>query len=116
MARSVSSNALPIAHVALRILIVLNWVSGAAILTLLVVMPTTGWTMSALDMSPSPEAHRIVMGLHAIAIIGLIGMTLNYVIRERALAIVDPVRAADQFVAANASHLRMIAWMLLALQ
>src|ERR1044072_4091056 len=99
MARSVSSNALPIAHVALRILIVLNWVSGAAILTLLVVMPTTRWIMSALNMSPSPEAHRIVMGLHAIAIIGLIAIPLNYVMLKRLRGIVDAVCAGVPFVA-----------------
>jgi hypothetical protein len=34
------SAALPIAHVVLRILIVLNWVTGAGILALLVVIPT----------------------------------------------------------------------------
>ncbi len=34
-----SSAALPIAYVVLRILIVVNWLMGAAILALLVVMP-----------------------------------------------------------------------------
>jgi len=34
-----SSAALPIAYVMLRILIVVNWLGGAAILALLVVMP-----------------------------------------------------------------------------
>jgi len=41
-----SSAALPIAHVVLRILIVLNWLSGAAILALLVVMPNERWIMT----------------------------------------------------------------------
>ena len=35
MSRPASSAVLPIAHVVLRILIVLNWLSGAAIATLL---------------------------------------------------------------------------------
>ena len=44
-----SSSALPIAHLALRILIVVNWLSGAAIFALLVAMPTEQWIMSALE-------------------------------------------------------------------
>ena len=40
MSRPVSSSAaLPIAYVVLRILIVVNWLMGAAILALLVAMP-----------------------------------------------------------------------------
>ena len=49
------SAALPIARVVLQILIVLNWLCGAAILALLVVMPNEQWIMSAFDLSPSPE-------------------------------------------------------------
>jgi hypothetical protein len=40
-----SSAALPIAYVGLRILIVVNWLMGAAILALLVVMPNEQWIM-----------------------------------------------------------------------
>ena len=39
MSRPASSSALPIAYVVLRILIVMNWLMGAAILALLVVVP-----------------------------------------------------------------------------
>ncbi len=111
-----SSAALPIAHVGLRILIVVNWLSGAAILALLVAMPTRQWIMSALGLSPSPEAERLIMGLRAIAAIGLAAIPLNYVVLKRLLAIVETVRAGDPFVAANAHRLRAIAWALLALQ
>jgi len=110
-----SSAALPIAHVVLRILIVLNWLSGAAILALLVVMPNEQWIMTAFKLSPSPEAERLVMGLRAIAVLGLVAIPLNYVILKRLLAIVETVRAGDPFVAANASRLQAIAWLLLAL-
>ena len=116
MSRPASSAALPIAHVVLRILIVLNWLSGAAIATLLVAMPTRRWIMSALDLSPSPEADQLVMGLRAIAVVGLVAIPLNYVVLRRLLAIVETVRAGDPFVAANASRLQAIAWALLALQ
>ncbi len=110
------SAALPIAHTALRILIVLNWLYGAAILALLVVMPNEQWIMSAFDLSPSPEAERLVMGLRAIAVLGLVAVPLGYVVFKRLLAIVETVRAGDPFVAANATRLQAIAWMLLALQ
>ena len=111
-----SSAALPIAHVVLRILIVLNWVGGAAILALLVVMPNERWIMSAFKLSPSPEAERIVMGLRAVAVLGLATVPLHYAILKRLLAIVETVRAGEPFVAANAIRLQAIAWALLALQ
>ena len=111
-----SSAALPIAYVVLRILIVLNWLSGAAILALLLVMPNEQWIMSAFDLTPSPEANRLVMGLRAVAVLGLIAVALNHLILKRLLAMVETVRAGDPFVAANAYRLRAIAWLLLAIQ
>ena len=110
------SAALPIAHVALRILIVLNWLMGAAILVLLLVSPNERWIMSAFKLSPSPEAERIVMGLRAVAVLGLATIPLNHGVLKRLLAIVETVRAGDPFVAANAYRLQAIAWALLALQ
>jgi len=110
-----SSAALPIAHVALRVLIVLNWLYGAAILALLVVLPNEKWIMAAFKLSPSPEAERLVMGLRAIAVLGLVTIPLYYVVLKRLLAIVETVRGGDPFVAANASRLQAIAWVLLAL-
>jgi hypothetical protein len=115
MSRSYSA-ALPIAYVVLRILVVLNWLVGAAILALLLVMPNEQWIMSAFKISPSPEADRLIMGLRAIAVVGLATIPLNYLILKRLLAIVDTVRVGDPFVAANASRLQAIAWALLALQ
>ena len=111
-----SSAALPIAHFVLRILIVLNWMGGAAILALLLLTPNEQWIMSAFKLSPSPEATRLVMGLRAIAVLGLVTIPLNYAILKRLLAIVETVRAGDPFVATNAQRLRAIAWTLLTLQ
>jgi Na+-transporting methylmalonyl-CoA/oxaloacetate decarboxylase gamma subunit len=110
-----SSAALPIAYVVLRILIVLNWLMGAAILALLVALPNEQWIMSAFKLSPSPEAERLVMGLRAIAVLGLAATPLNHVVLKRLLAIVETVRGGDPFVAANAARLQAIAWVLLAL-
>jgi hypothetical protein len=110
------SAALPIAHIVLRILIVLNWLMAAAILALLVVMPNHQWIMSAFHLTPSPDAERLVMGLRAVAALGLVTIPLNYVVLKRLLAIVETVREGDPFVAANASRLQTVAWSLLALQ
>ena len=110
------SPALPIARVVLRILIVLNWLGGAAILALLVVMPNEQWIMAAFKIPPSPDADRLVMGLRAVAALGLATIPLNYVVLKRLLAIIGTVREGDPFVATNASRLQTIAWSLLALQ
>jgi hypothetical protein len=111
-----SSAALPIAHIGLWILIVLNWLMVPVILALLFVLPNEEWIMSALHLSPSLEADRVVMGLRAIAVLGLAGIPLNYAVLKRLLALVDTVRAGDPFVAANADRLQTIAWALFALQ
>jgi hypothetical protein len=111
-----SSAALPIAHVVLRILIVMNWVMGAGILVLLIVMPNEQWIMRAFKLSPSPEAERLVMGLRVIAVLGLVAIPFHYVVLKRLLGIVETVRAGDPFVAVNAGRLKVIAWALLTLQ
>ena len=111
-----SSAALPIAYVFLRILIVVNWLGGLAILALLVATPNEQWIMSAFKLSPSPDTDRLILGLRAVAVLGLVTIPLNYTILKRLLAIVQTVRAGDPFVAANASRLQTIAWALLALQ
>ena len=111
-----SSAALPIAYGVLRILIIVNWLMGAAIVCLLVLMPNGQWIMAAFKLSPSPDAERLIMGLRAVAVLGLVGIPLNYAVLKRLLAIVLTVRAGDPFVAANAYRLQAIAWALLALQ
>jgi Protein of unknown function (DUF2975) len=111
-----SSAALPIAFAVLRILIVGNWLYGAAILALLVVIPHERWIMAAFKLSPSPDAERLVMGLRAIAVLGLVTIPLNYALLKRLVAIVETVREGHPFVAANAYRLQAIAWVLLALQ
>jgi hypothetical protein len=116
MSKPTPSAALPIAYTVLRILVVLNWLSGAAIAALLVVMPNRQWIMSAFHLSPSPDADRLIIGMRAIAAIGLVAIPLNYVVLKRLLAIVKTVRAGDPFVAANALRLKAIAWTLLGLQ
>jgi len=108
--------ALPLAHVVLRVLIFANWFMGVAIFLLLVATPNELWIMRAFHIPHSPEGSRLVMGLRAIAVLGLIAVPLNYAMLKRLLAMVETVRAGDPFVAANAARLQTIAWVLLALQ
>jgi len=109
--------ALPIAHGVLRIVIVLNWLFGAAILVLLIAtIVAEQWTMTALGIQPSPDNWPVTNGMRAIAALGLVAIPLNYVVLKRLLAIVETVRRGDPFVAANAIRLQSIAWTLLVLQ
>src|ERR1044071_830744 len=96
-----SSPALPIAYLVLRILIVVNWLLGAAILALLVVSPNEQWIMAAFKLSPSPDTDRLILGLRAVAVLGLVGIPLHYVVLKKLLAIVLTVREGAPFVAAN---------------
>jgi len=112
-----NSSALPLASATLRILIVLNWLLGAAILALLtatIVAPE--WTFTALGIPPTSWMRPMMMGLRAIAALGLAAIPLNHAVLERLLAIVGTVRSGDPFVAANAQRLQTIAWVLLVLQ
>ncbi|MFL6758966.1 DUF2975 domain-containing protein [Sphingomonas sp.] len=112
-----ASVALPIAFVVLRILIVLNWLFGACILALLVyTFINEPWTMLALGVSRLPDAQTVMMGMRAIAALGVIAIGLSYAVLKRLLAMVGTVRAGDPFVAANAYRLQIVAWILLALQ
>ncbi len=111
------STALRLTGVALRILIFLNWLSGGAILVLLISSITyEQWTFTALGVPPSPETRTLVIGMRAIAVLGLVAIPLNHAVLKRLLAMVETVRGGDPFVAANAYRLQAIAWALLALQ
>jgi hypothetical protein len=116
-AQSSSPAALPIAHAVLKILIIVNWVGGAAIAALLLMSKVhEPWIMSAFDLEPSPDTDQLVRGLRIVAVIGLISIPLYHFILTRLLAMVETVRAGDPFVAENADRLRTIAWAQLVLQ
>ncbi len=106
------SAALTTSRVALRILIILNWVYGAAILILLVATVTNAvWIMGALKAT-----EPLFRGMQAVALLGLVTIPLHYVILRRLLDMVESVRAGDPFVRQNGSRLQTIAWALLGLQ
>jgi len=111
------SAALPIAYVVLRILIVLNWIYGAVVAAILVGMIVAEqWTMTALGVPSSPETRPLIMGMRAIAVLGLLAVPLNLAVLKRLLAMVGTVRAGDPFITDNAYRLQTIAWLLLGQQ
>jgi hypothetical protein len=112
-----ASVALPIAHVALRILIVVNRLIGACILGLLAyTFIDEPWTLKALGVSELADTEAVMMGMRGIAALGLVSIPLVDAILTRLLAMVVTVRAGDPFVAGNARRLQGIAWVLLVLQ
>lgn len=111
------STALPIAWITLRILILVNWFSAAAIFALLVsTIVAEQWTFAALGISPESGIPHRINGLRLIAALGLIGVLFNHLVLSRLVAIVETVRSGNAFIAANAYRLNTIAWVLLALQ
>ena len=112
-----TSTALPIAYVTLRILIVLNWLYGAAIFGLLAfTFFNEPWFMKAIDVPSGMDAQPIMTGLRAIAGLGILAVPLNHVVLTRLLRMVETVGRGDPFVSANAYRLNAIAWALVGLQ
>lgn len=111
------STSLPIAWIAIRILIFLNWFWGAAVLALLVAtIVAEQWTFTALGITEASGIPQMIMGLRFIALLGLAAIVLNHFILTRLQAMVETVRRGDPFVAANAYRLHAIAWLMLGLQ
>jgi hypothetical protein len=116
MARSKSA-ALPIAYVVLRILIILNWIYGAAVLGLVIFANSyPAWFMRAIDVPAGVDPQPIMIGLTAIATLGVLAVPLNHLILTRLLRMVETVSRGDPFIRANAYRLNAIAWALLGLQ
>ena len=112
-----TDTALPVAHMGLRALIVLNWAYGAVVLAILVGMFAAGpWTLMALGIPAAAQSDGLLMGMRAIAMLGLVAVPLNLAVLRRLLAMVETVRAGDAFVAPNADRLQVIAWCLLGQQ
>jgi len=110
------SAVLPIAYVLLRILIIFNWLYGAAILGLLAfTFVNEPWFMRAIDVPPGTDAQPIMIGLRVIALLGILAVPLNHLILTRLLRMAETVGRGDPFVAANAYRLHAIAWILVAL-
>ena len=112
-----STDVLPTAYVVLRILVVLNWLYAACLIALLSYsFVNEPFLMRALKLGSPSENPALVIGVRAVAALGILTVPINLAMLKRMLAIVGTVRAGDPFVAANAYRLNAIAWLLLALQ
>lgn len=112
-----SSAALPVAHVVLRILRVLNWLSGAAIFLLLVAtVVAQAWTFEALGIARDSQIAARIVPLQGIAVLGVVCVAISDFVLRRLQAIVGTVRDGEPFVGANAQRLLGIGWALLWLQ
>ena len=111
------STALPATSVTLRILIVLNWIFGALIFTLLAIsFQAEEWTWRALGVGAVAGHEGVVAGMRAIMVIGIVGIPIAHVVFSRLLRIVESVRTGEPFTTDNAGRLRTIAWALLGLE
>ena len=111
------SAALPIAYVTLRILIVLNWLYGACLIALLSYsFINESFFMRALKLGSPSDNPPLVIGIRAIAALGILTVPMHLAMLRRLVEMVHTVRAGDPFVAANAYRLNAIAWILLGLQ
>ena len=112
-----ASTALPIAYVVLRLLMLLNWIYGLVVLAILVGLFAAGqWVLTALGVPPPAQSGPLLVGMRAIAALGLLAVPLNLAMLSRLVAMIGTVRAGDPFVAANALRLQAIAWLLLGQQ
>ncbi len=109
--------ALAVSQFVLRLLIGLNWVYGVFVLAILVAMLAAGpWTATALGVAPAADTAPLIEGMRFIAVLGLVGVPLNFIVLSRLLAMVDTVGAGDPFVAQNAARLQIISWAVLGQQ
>lgn len=113
-----AAGALTASRIALRILLVLNWVYGAAILAGLIGSFTAKtWVMTAVGVPPSPSTESLIAGMRVMAVLGLlVSFPLHFIILRRLLDVVESVGAGAPFVRPNAARLNIIAWALLGLQ
>jgi hypothetical protein len=111
------STALVATWVTLRTLIVLNWIFGALIFTLLAVsFAAEKWIWQALGVGAIAGHESVVAGMRTIMVIGIVGTPFSYIVFSRLLRIVESVRTGEAFTRDNAERLRTIAWAMLGLE
>jgi hypothetical protein len=110
-AMNAPSDAVTLTRPLLRGLIVLNLLYALGLLVLFVAgLLAEDWVFDALGVRSGEHRPRLVLGMRAMVIVGLVAAgVVDRVLRQLA-AIVDTVRAGDPFVASNARRLQLIAW------
>jgi hypothetical protein len=96
---------------------VLNWVSGALIFSLLLIsFQAEEWTWRALGVGSVAEHEGIVAGMRSIMVIGIVSVPIAFAVFRQLLRLVKSARASEPFTVENAGRLKIIAWALLALE
>lgn len=109
--------ALSFTRTTLKVLRVLTWAYGGAILALLIVsFVEPEWFFRAIGVKGGPGAISVARGLQIIAALGIATIPLSIAILDRLIAMVDTVRAGDPFLIENARRLKDIAWSVAALE
>ncbi|MEO8585551.1 MAG: DUF2975 domain-containing protein [Acidobacteriota bacterium] len=95
----------------MRVLIVLNWISGALVFAMLAIsFLAEKWTWRALGVGAVAGHADLVAGMRAIMVIFIARTPIAHVVLSRLLRIVESVRDGEPFTAENARRLRTIAW------
>jgi hypothetical protein len=109
--------ALELARRTLTVLLGVNAVYAAAIVALAVaLLLAPDPTMTMLGARADADRGRLLVGMHAVAALGLTAAVLMRRVLHRLRDIVDTVTAGDPFTPANAQRLERIAWHVLALE
>lgn len=109
-------DALTLSRKFLRVLINLNMLMGAFVLTLLLAsLIAKSWTSQALGVGRSPDTALLV-GMRLIMMLGLVAVPIVHIVLTRLLTIVETVSIGNPFVPANAVRLKTIAWAILGLE
>ena len=117
MAAHSSPRALGVSRKVLRILVILNWLTGAFILALFAAsIVAREWVMRALGVGSGAQDAALILGMRLIMVAGIAGVFVTNTVLARLLAIVDTVSDGDAFVVENAVRLRKIAWAIVALE
>ncbi|MGE0354249.1 MAG: DUF2975 domain-containing protein [Gemmatimonadales bacterium] len=101
----------------LRVLIYVNITLGILIAALLVAsLVSDGAVMGALGVRPGPGRAGLVLGMRAIAVVGVLSTPLMHLIFIRLRAFVDSIAAGTPFDAGNAARLKAVAWAVVGLE
>jgi hypothetical protein len=112
-----NSSVLTVAWTTLHTLMILNWVCGALIFSLLLTsFQAEEWTWRALGVGSVAGHEGIVAGMRSIMVIGIVSVPVAFVVLRQLLRIVRSVSAGKPFTVENAARLKVIAWALLALE
>ena len=109
------AGALGASRTVLSVLLKLNPLAGAFILSLLVAsLVAPEFLMRALGMGAEVGNVSFASGMRTVMALGIVAVIVTQMVLVRLLAIVDTVRAGDPFIVENAVRLQQIAWAVLA--